>query len=172
MNGMANAISAQGQRNLSNSAAAVNMTQAAKNSIENHQLYTDTYFQMRATNRAAVAAEKGPPLTNEQIARIARDGAPKPITTNSFDATNGQLAWPAALTQDNFTEERNEIQKVMSQKATYGGISFNEQMEARKTIEKMFAELKTQIKDIPPSAYTAAKTFLNSLIYTLAGTQL
>ena len=37
MNGMANAISAKGDYNLSTSAAAVNMTQAQKNEIENRQ---------------------------------------------------------------------------------------------------------------------------------------
>ena len=76
MTGMANVISAKGSYNLSTSAAAVNMTQAQKNEIENHQLYTNTYFDMRATNKAARAAEEGPRVTAEQVARMAHeDGA-------------------------------------------------------------------------------------------------
>ena len=47
MNGMASVISAKGNYNLSTSAAAINMTQAQKNSIENENLATNTYFQMR-----------------------------------------------------------------------------------------------------------------------------
>ena len=47
MNGMASMISAKGDYNLSTSAAAINMTQAQKNEIENRQLYTNTYFDMR-----------------------------------------------------------------------------------------------------------------------------
>ena len=53
MNGMANVISAKGNYNLSTSAAAMNMTQVQKQEIQNHQQYTNTYFDMRATNRAA-----------------------------------------------------------------------------------------------------------------------
>ncbi len=58
MNGMASVISAKGNYNLSTSAAAVNMTQAQKNEIQNHQLYTNTYFDMRATNKAAARPKK------------------------------------------------------------------------------------------------------------------
>ena len=46
MNGMASVISAKGNYNLSTSAAAINMTQAQKNSIQNRNLATNTYFQM------------------------------------------------------------------------------------------------------------------------------
>ena len=60
MNGMSNVISAKGNYNLSTSAAAINMTQAEKNSLQNAQLRTDTYFQMRTTNTAARKAEAGP----------------------------------------------------------------------------------------------------------------
>ena len=65
MNGMAKRISAKGNYNLSTSAAAINMTQAQKNEIQNKQLYTNTYFEMRATNKAA-REEAGPPPTMEQ----------------------------------------------------------------------------------------------------------
>lgn len=65
--GMANVISARGSANLNNSAAAVNYTQAQSNEIKNHEQYTNTYFDMRATNKAARAAEDGPPPTAEQM---------------------------------------------------------------------------------------------------------
>ncbi len=51
MNGMASVISAKGDYNLSTSAAAINMTQAQKQEIQNRQQWTNTYFDMRATNR-------------------------------------------------------------------------------------------------------------------------
>src|SRR5688500_18495850 len=66
MQGMASVISAQGNYNLSTSAAAINMTQAKKNEIQNRQQWTNTYFEMRATQRAAAAAERGPPPSEEQ----------------------------------------------------------------------------------------------------------
>ena len=100
MNGMASVISAKGNYNLSTSAAAVNMTQAQKQEIQNHQQYTNTYFEMRATNKAARKAEEGPQPTMEQIARIAHDGAPKPLTSDQWNPVTGTVNWPALLQQD------------------------------------------------------------------------
>ncbi len=68
MNGMASVISAKGDYNLSTSAAAINMTQAQKQEIQNRQQWTNTYFDMRSTNRAAArpSARPGPPWNNWQ----------------------------------------------------------------------------------------------------------
>ena len=94
MNGMANVISAQGQRNLSNSAAAINLTQARKNEIQNRQQWTNTYFDMRNTQRQQMAAERGPRSTPEQLARIAKNGTPDPLAPNQMDPVTGRLYWP------------------------------------------------------------------------------
>ena len=101
MNGMASVISAKGNYNLSTSAAAVNMTQAQKQEIQNHQQYTNTYFEMRATNKAARKAEEGPQPTMEQLARIAHDGAPKPLASDQWNpvSRDSQLAGLAAAGQ-------------------------------------------------------------------------
>jgi hypothetical protein len=172
MNGMSNMISAKGNYNLSTSAAAINMTQAQKNEIQNAQLATDTYFQMRATNRAARKAEAGPPPTMEQIARVAREGAPRPVTANEVNPATGQINWPGALTQDVFAPQRGELEQIVGKQTRYGGLSFSDQMQARKTIETMFSELKDQITVIPPQDYVASRSFLNSMIYATSKTQL
>ena len=49
LNGLGSAMSAAGSMHLANSAAAVNLTQAQKNEIQNRQLGASTYFQMRET---------------------------------------------------------------------------------------------------------------------------
>jgi len=172
MNGMANVLSAKGNYNLSTSAAAINMTQAEKNSIENAQLRTDTYFQMRATNRAATKAERGPPPTAEEIARIAREGAPRPVTQQEVNPMSGQINWPSALQQDVFTPQRETLEPILSKQAKYGNLPFADQMTARKTIETMFSELKKMITSIPPQEYSTSRSFLNSLIYATSKAQL
>ena len=172
MNGMSNVISAKGNYNLSTSAAAINMTQARKNEIQNQQLKTDTYFQMRATNTAARKAEAGPPPTMEQIARVAREGAPRPVTANEVNPTSGKINWPAALMEDIFTPQREVLEQISVKQSKYGGLSISDQMQARKTIETMFAELKTQLAVIPPQDYTTSRSFLNSMIYATSRSQL
>jgi hypothetical protein len=172
MNGMANVISAKGNYNLSTSAAAINMTQAQRNEIQNAQLYTDTYFQMRATNKAARQAEAGPPPTMEQLSRIAREGAPRPVTAKEMDPQSGKIYWPSALQKKSFADDREALEKILAKQAKYGGLSFSDQMEARKSIETMFGELKANIATIPPQEYTTSKSFLNSMIYATCKSQL
>jgi hypothetical protein len=172
MNGMANVISAKGNYNLSTSAAAINMTQAQKNEIQNQQLYTDTYFQMRATNKAARKAEAGPPPTMEEIARIAREGAPRPVSAQQVNPTTGQINWPTALTEDVFAPQRKNLDQIVAKQVKYGGLSFSDQMEARKTIEAMFKQLKSMITSMPPQDYSNSRSFLNSMIYATCKAQL
>jgi hypothetical protein len=106
MNGMASVISAKGNYNLSTSAAAMNMSQVQKQEIQNHQQYTNTYFEMRATNKAARKAEEGPQPTMEEIARIAHDGAPKPLASDQRNPMTGQLAGLAAAGQFHLAARR------------------------------------------------------------------
>ncbi len=172
LNGMANAISAMGNYNLSTSAAAVNMTQARRNSIENSAYYTDTYFQMRAANRAYRAAEAAPRPTAEQIARLARAGAPRPLSPSDVDTVTGRIHWPAVLQQESFAGQRATLDQFAAQVAAHGSLSISDQMAARRTIEAMFAELKAQIAEVPPQQYVASRSFLNSLIHATANSQL
>ncbi len=172
MNGMAHAVNAMGNYNLSTSAAAVNMTQARRNAIQNSAMYTDTYFQMRAANRAYRAAEAGPRPTSEQIARIARSGVPRPLSPGDVDTVTGRIHWPAALQQESFAGQRATLDEFAAQVATYGSLSLSDQMAARRSIEAMFADLKAQIAEIPPQQYVASRSFLNSLIHATANTAL
>ncbi len=172
MNGMANVISAQGDYNLSTSAAAVNMTQAQKNEIQNRQQWTNTYFDMRQTNRTARAAERLPPPTMEQIARIARDGAPKPLAPNQLDPVSGRIAWPSALQEASFTPQRSELDSLFARKAHYGQLGYSDQMKAREVIDGMFDELKSQVRTIPPMDYVACRGFLQSLSYAATKNEL
>jgi hypothetical protein len=165
MNGMGNVISAKGSYNLSTSAAAVNMSQAQKNEIQNHQLYTNTYFDMRATNQAAKKATERPAPTAELIARMARDGAPKPFAAHEWNPATGMVNWPALLQQDSFAPRRAELEQLLAKQATYGKLGFSDQMKARQTIESMCTDLNSQIKDVPPQDYAASKAFLRSMIY-------
>ncbi len=165
LNGLGNAMSGAGNLHLSNSAAAINWTQAQKNEIQNKQLGATTYFQMRDENQAWTKAQRGPPPTKEEMARWAREAAPKPVSTSQVDPASGKINWPAALTQDNYSDQRAVLDQLMAKEAEYGRLSYSDQLEARNTIETMFGTLKSQITQIPPMDYVASRDFLRSLIY-------
>jgi hypothetical protein len=172
MSGMANAISAKGNYNLATSAAAVNMTQAQKNEIENHQQYENTYFQMKETNQAYQKAHAGTRMTQEQLARWAREAAPQPLSPKEVNSVTGKVDWPDILQEDTFASQRGQLEQLLTKKASHGSLSFSDQTDARKTIEIMFAELKSQIKDVPPQEYLDSRKFLRSLIYATSQSDL
>ena len=172
MNGMASAISAAGSYNLSTSEAAINMTQAQKAAMQNDQLYANTYFEMRAANRAARAAENGPKPTMEQLVRIAQQGAPRPLPTGALDPVSGGVAWPELLKTADYDPQRTELNELFAKRAELGGLGFSDQTKARQAVDGMFATLKGQIRSVPSDQYVASRSFLNSLVYAAAKTDL
>jgi hypothetical protein len=172
LNGMANVISSKGNYNLSTSAAAINMTQAQRNEIQNWQMSTKAYFDMRELNRQSRAAERGPTPTMEQLARLAKEGLPKPLGPKDLNPVDGQLLWPGALQQPNFESGRDEIDQLFVTRARYGGLGYADQMKVIQAVDTMHKELKAQIQQIPPQDYMVCRSFLNSVTYAAAHTEM
>ena len=123
-------------------------------------------------HNAARKAEDGPPPTMEQLARIAREGAPRPVTAKEMNPQSGKITWPSALQDKIFVNDREALEQVMEKKAKYGGLSFSDQMQARETIENMSGALRANIATMPPQEYTTSKSFLNSMLYATCKGQL
>ncbi len=166
MTGMSNVISAKGNYNLNSSAAAMNMTQVQKQEIQNKQDNTNAYFAMRETNREATAAEAGPKLTAEQLARLAHETAPKPLSPGEFDAVTGTLDWPQALQLDEFASDREQLEKLFASFTEMGALKYADQTKARQIINSMNKRLKSKIHTLPAQDYSTCKSFLQSLIFT------
>lgn len=172
MQGMASVISARGDYNLSTSAAAINLTVAERNQIQNRQMATDAYFQMRAANRAYQAAERGPLPTEEELARFAAEGAPKPVSSNQMNPVTGQIFWPELLQADLFANQRKALEPLLARKAQYGSLGVTDMVKAGDLIDSMSSDLHGQIRSVPPALYMESKNFLKSLMYSVTKTQL
>ena len=160
----------QGQRNLDNSAAAINYSVARKNEIANQQYYTETYFNMRKVNREARAAERAPRGAKEDFIRYAQDGAPKRLSSSELNVVTGAIEWPMILRDDAFTEDRNKLDNYFNYRAKHGAIDFRNVMKATEMISGMETELKENVKKLPSNAtatqqYLLARNFLESLKY-------
>jgi hypothetical protein len=142
------------------------MTQAQSNEIANHQQYTNTYFEMRATNKAATEAERGPKPTAEQLARLAKETAPKTLSAGEVNEVTGKLNWPSALTLDMFAPERKQLEGLFTSFSQIGALDYAKQVKAREIINAMNAKLKAQVSTLPTPDYVACKSFLSSLMYT------
>jgi hypothetical protein len=163
--GLSSVISSAGDYNLNTSQAAINMTQAQHNEIQNRQEWTNTYFEMRETNRAYRAKERGPNLSPEQLVRYAQMGKPRPLTPSEFDRADGRILWPSVFQMDDFSDQRDKLDQIFAKRAQRGGLSFDEQMDVRTTTDQMLGTLKEQIAKVPSQMYAAARSFLKSLAY-------
>jgi hypothetical protein len=172
MQGMASVISAQGNYNLATSAAAVNLTQAQKQDIQNRVAGTNAYFSMQETNRAATAAKRSPRLSEEQLVRIAAQAAPKPLDNGDVDPVSGQVNWPSVLQDDMFKKDRDVVEQLLSRQVSLGRLGIAEHEQIGDAIERLAAILKAQINKIPTQEYIKAKNFLKSLMYGVTKNQL
>ncbi len=172
LQGMSQVISAQGQYNLATSAAAVNLTQAESNQLKNNVQGVQTFWQMRDIGAAERAKERGPRLTPEQLARMARDGAPQGLSPSQIDPVTGVLYWPAALQDPSFQPQKSVVDEETAKWLKYGGLNYADQTQVRENIDTMFDGLKSQITSIPPQDYVACRKFLQSLLYATTRTTL
>ncbi len=162
--GRADMIRSAGQANLMNSMAAINVQQAASAYMDNRLKWTNTYFEMRRVNREARAAERGPMPTKEQLARIAHEAAPSPLSPGELDPLSGSVNWPVALTADKYKDLRDKIETGLAQRAQrHGAIGYDGFMSLNDTITSMTTMLEGDVRSVPPSQYIYAKNFLKSL---------
>jgi len=163
-NGMSNVISAKGDYNLNTSQAAINMTQAQSQEIQNRQQWTNAYFDMRKVNRANRAEERGRQPTMEDAVRYAQMGKPKRLSPSEMDSVTGKITWPRLLRTEQFEDQRAKLDELFEKRARYGS-TFEDQMALREATNDMLAEIKKQIRDLPPYDYTNSRRFLESLAY-------
>jgi hypothetical protein len=163
--GMATVIRSQGESNLRNSEAAINYEDARSANFDNRLQSVDTYFQMRAKNRAYRAAERGPRLSAEQLTRIAKTKAPKQLTPSQLDPFVGAIDWPIVLQGEAYTNDRKAVDTAFAGRAKNQGSATSTQYQTiQQALRQMEAALKDRIRDYPPNQYMQAKSFIKSLV--------
>jgi hypothetical protein len=164
--GIGEVIRAQGEYNLSTSAAAVNFSEARRREIENDKQWVQTYFEIREINRQAREAEikrqRGSP---EDWIRYAQAGRPKLLSNSELDAVTGKIRWPLLLTTPDYSAQRAELEKVFAARAYHGMVSLDGLYKVSDLTDAMLANLKSQIRDLPVDQYIEARRFLESLAY-------
>jgi hypothetical protein len=163
--GMASVVQAAGSYNLATSAAAVNMTQAQKQQIQNYDSYVNTYFDMRQVNKQARAAERGPRLSEADLVRISASSVPKPLPGSQLDPVTGKIAWPGLLQDDKFAEHRAVLDQAFEVRARYGALPPEESKRVRAATDAMLAQLKHMVRDVDGTDYAQSKRFVQSLAY-------
>jgi hypothetical protein len=142
-NGMSNVIAAQGQRNLSNSQAAINLTQARSSQIDNQVKSVNAFWEKKGIYSEHQQQE----FANIQQQRqfyLSKHGLAS-LTPEEFDRATGAINWPRVLEQKQYDQYRLVLDKLLKQRAYAGALTSDEYMEctaANKDWRAMLAKQK------------------------------
>ncbi len=166
LRGWADLWRAAGSFNYDSSLAAINQQEAYSRHLENKQKYAETYFNMRNLNREYRDAARRPRPTMSELKQYARDAAPERLSAYELQPETGQVAWPAALQGPQYAEQRSAIESAFAQRSVLNsGIGSSSQQVVTSQSASMQAQLKSELHEMPPMEYVAAKKFLTSLSY-------
>ncbi len=165
MRGMADVIRSKGAANLMNSEAMKNVEDARTKYIDNRVYGTEKYFEMRAMNKAARAAERGPRPSMEDVMRYSSARKPNRLSPSELDPLTGGIHWPGIVQQNQYQQDREQLEDLYSVRATNGFLTVEQMQQVDASINNIQAELKRNIRNVPPQAYTQAKAFLTSLAF-------
>ena len=162
--GMSEMMRAQGYQNMENSQAAKNWQEAKTLEMQNRMRWTETYFEMRKTNREAQAAEAGPAVTQEQAVRMAKMGMPPRLGSTQLDPVTGHIEYPLVLTSSQYAPYREQLDKLFAERASAGGsMQYEQYPEIQQTVSKFIQALKENVNTYSASDYGRARTFLDSI---------
>jgi hypothetical protein len=164
--GLGAVIRAQGEYNLNTSTAAINVSIARQQEIENRKRWTQSYFEIRDLNRQAFEAEtKRLRGTPEDWLRVAQAGKPKRLSPSELDIVTGEIHWPILLTAQGYSAQRVALEKAFADRAYHGVMQAETFLKVLQMAEDLLSDLKNQVRNLPTDQYLAAKRFLESLAY-------
>ena len=126
--GLSGIISAQGQRNLSNSQAAINMTDARSSQIDNQVKSVNAFWEKKDIYSERQQQEFAQ-IEQKRSAYLAKHGLGS-LTAEEFDRTTGRITWLKVLEQKQYDPYRNTLDELMQKRAYQGALSGDEYMAA------------------------------------------
>ncbi len=126
--GISGIISAQGQANLSNSQAAINLTDARSNQIDNQVKSVNAYWEKKGIYQEHVAAEMAV-VEQKRERYVARRGS-LDFSPEEFDRTTGKVNWPSILQQSSFDPYRTTLDTIFHDRSYNGALTGDQYVEA------------------------------------------
>ena len=153
-----------GEFNYLTSLALINGEEARSKYIDNKLKATQAYFQQRSINRQARELEAGPRPSSQDVARYAKERAPKGLTAYQYEPALKRLFWPTTLEAEQFTAEREAIDTIMAARTVDdSGLGSKSHRELTQLTAQLKSKLKAQMKTMAPAEYIAAKKFLTGV---------
>lgn len=145
--GLSGVIDAQGQKNLSDSQAAINLTDARSNQIDNQVKSVNAYWEKKSVYQQHQQQEFYE-IQQDRAKKLQRN-ALQPLTSQEFDRTTGKITWLKVLTQSQYDEYRNTLDELFRKRAVNGYLSSDDYLLAQSTNKAFRAALTAQRDDYP-----------------------
>ena len=145
--GVGGIIQAQGQRNLSNSQAAINLTDARSNQIDNQVKSVNAYWEKKDIYNQHLQ-EYNQQVEEKRTEYIARRGS-LTLSPQEFDRSTGQILWPKVLEQTAYDSYRTKLDALFKNRAYQGALTGDEYMEATTAFNDWHAAILKQKNEYP-----------------------
>lgn len=126
--GAADIIRSEGIRNLTDSQAAINFSDARSRQLDNQIQSVNTFWEKRNIYNQHLQ-QKNYEIQQDRARKMSRHGL-KSLTTQQFDRTTGQINWPDQLKVPEFDQYRNELDEVFKKRAQGGMLSGQDYLAA------------------------------------------
>lgn len=158
-------IKSSGEAIRNTSEAMINVEAARELYLDNAYKTAEVFWERRRLWSENAAAERGAPLSSEQLRQIAKVNAPSRLGALQLSGT-GEINWPAALLRPEFEESRKTLEELFATRTVSNtGIGSTTEVAATRVANGMQEQLLAEIDDMTPNEYMAAKSFLRSLKY-------
>jgi oligoendopeptidase F len=145
--GLSGVISAQGQKNLSDSQAAINLTDARSSQIDNQVKSVNAFWQKNSIYDQHLQ-QKFAQIEQKRSAYLAKNGL-KSLTPEQFDRSTGSINWPKVLTQKQYDPYRKKLDELFRKRAYEGYLSGPEYKEATTAMSDWHAMMVKQKDEYP-----------------------
>jgi hypothetical protein len=146
--GVGGVIQAQGDRNLSNSQAAINLTDARSQQITNQVDSVNAFWEKKDIYEARQQQEFAK-IGQKRAAYLAKHGLTS-LTPEEFDRTTGQITWLKVLEQEQYDQYRNQLDELFKKRSYIGALTGDEYILATAACKDWRMMLSKQKKVYPP----------------------
>lgn len=134
--------------------------------IDNNLKATEVFYKKRETRDAYRKERYRKRLSQQDLVRLAKAAAPVRLTSLRPASVRGGIQWPAIFQEQEFAACHEQLDLLFSKRSfSNSGPGSELCRQAYEPINQMRAQLRAQIRQMPPAEYVVAKRFLNSLAY-------
>ena len=159
--GLGDVISAQGSKNLSDSQAAINLTEARSNQIDNQIKSVNAYWEKKSIYNE-YQQRKDEDVQQQRAVAESIYGL-KSLSPEEFDRSTGQVNWLKVLEQKPYDQYRTVIDDAFKTRAYKGALTGDEYMSATTASKQWRALLATQKDQYPQGVLSQMIRFILKL---------